>query len=841
MRFPLYYSVFGFSAFLLVCQAALLGIDYGQQFTKACLLAPGVPFEIVLTADSKRKDLSGLSFKDAPGSGGIERYYGNSAANLMTRFPTQSPFFFKSLLGSSLDLELPTLKRYLELAPGMSLIPSTNNRSTISFSILDDSYPVEEILGMNILDIKNRAKEMLSGTSEHSRLKGLVVTVPPFFNIHQRQALEDAIELSGIPLVSLIDSGSAVMTNFASGRQFSEIPTYFLVYDMGAGSTTATLVSVKEENSSVCIDVEGIGYDDELGGLYYTEIIKNKLIEMLLTQNPAIKRSLLLKDFRAMNKLWKEAERVKTIISANTEVTSRIESVYEDIDFRSHLSRSSFETEMSNEVARVTDPVFAALKRDLVKREALDWKDLEGIIFMGGSTRIPFVQKTIQDAFKDKVLKFVNTDEAGVMGATLRGVGISKMFKSKNITVVDRSLWDYNATFSLNSSQPVNIFTRGAPVNSISSISLPVSELQDFNLIVSENGEDFAKYSIGQVSKAINDLNPKQHKDGNTLSVNATFQLTHSHLIKLLDIWVEIHPQSSLESSISAFSTDSSNSEDIESLKVIPSPTVKKSLVAKVKYLGARPMGAASKEYSRSRINELERVDRERKLKETVRNELEATLYRLKEVASSSELGDTSPDDTESNELLTTINESLDWLDFEGFQASTKELKQKLLEAKKLLADHTPIQQIKVTEEHEKMLKDCTDRIALLKNRLSKFPEEDTKNPTLEITMNDDSNPNMDTVSIKKQILEIIMNKISEKKELETLLEKSSRLSDSILNSLSEDGYNIDDHLNALQKLVKQSERLESQVTIKLKEGLAAFQNSLPKAKTAKGMDKDEL
>lgn len=821
MRISVHSVLLGFCVFLGVCHAALLGIDYGQQYTKACVLAPGVPFEIVLTADSKRKDLSGLTFKDAPGTGGLERYYGNSAANLMTRFPSQSPFFFKPLLGSPLNLKSSTVKHYQNQLPGVKLIPSSNNWSTIAFSILDDVYPLEEILGMNVIDIKNRAKDML-GSSENSRLKGVVMTVPSFFDVYQRQAMEDAIDLSGLPLVSLIDSGSAVAVNFASTRQFSDKPAYFLVYDMGAGSTTATLVSIREKNQSVLIDVEGFSFDKELGGQYYTEVIKEKLLESLVQQNPVIKRNLLLQDPRAMSKLWKEAERVKGILSANTEVACRIESVYEDIDFRGHLTRADFESSLKSDVPRITSPVLEALKRDLIGQKSLDWKDLEGIIFMGGSTRVPFVQKTIRDTFPDKVMKYVNTDEAAVLGATLRGVGISKMFKSKNITVTDRAIWDYTSDFNLPSAKQLTLFKRGTPLNSITSVSFNVKELKDFDLTLSENGQEFAKYEVSHLSKTIQDLKLENFQNGYSLSINATFQLTNSRLVKLLNIWTEVHPVNTEDNEASSV-TDSTQSVT-ESAK-IDSPVLKKALSSKIKHLGSRPMGAASKEFSKSRINELERIDRDRKTKESIRNELEATLYRIKEIANSDPQDDAVVDEDGENKLLDTVNEYLDWLDFEGFQASTKELKQKLSEAKKLLNEHSPKPKTTFTEEHGNSLRNFTERLSTLQERVLKHREEDSQH--FEQVIEDASSKKMDVEPIKKEMFKLLENDISEKKELENLLQKSVQLSMSILNALSGDTENIDKSLASLEKLVLQNEKLESDLNKKRKERLEKFKASV--------------
>lgn len=141
-------------------------------------------------------------------------------------------------------------------------------------------------------------------------------------------------------------------------------------------------------------------------------------------------------------------------MSANSEVTAHIEGLYQDLDLRVKITRAEFEARVEPLVSRVTGPISEALTNTfsgssfhLDKTPKSGENQLTSIIYMGGATRMPLIQKAVESIYgQDKVSKKVNTDEAGAMGATLRAVGISKVFKSRNITIIEKTPNHYDAT-----------------------------------------------------------------------------------------------------------------------------------------------------------------------------------------------------------------------------------------------------------------------------------------------------------------------------------------------------------------------------------------------------------
>lgn len=698
--------------------AAILGIDFGESYSKSVLLAPGVPFEPVLSSDSKRKDLVGITFKDSPGDNGIERFYGNSAQSFFVRYPSQSLFYFKPLLGAHYT-NSQKVKNYQEKFPGISLQPTKNNRSTVSVSFLDESYPIEEIFAMYLLDIKNRASGILKTANDIPGSSiDTVITVPYSFDIFQRKAIEDASELADMGLISLVNDGVAVITNYVSKNQFRTTPEYHLVYDVGAGEVSASLFSVRQVDSSVVIELENVSYDDSIGGNYITSIVKSILVEKLLQEHKSVKLVSLEKDFKAMRKLWLEAERVKTILSANTEAASHIESVHEDLDLRVKISRAELEKALNPSLDKFVHPIFKTFESLLPSSSFKHKSQLNSIIYMGGSTRVPVIQREIIKNFgEDVISKKVNTDEAAAIGATLRGVGISKVFKSRNITVVERTFNDYTATIG---SEKIPLFSPGDLLDTTNTLILPSITDDEFGISLSENDVEFSVIESKGLEKILSGYNCSLGE----AQIKAKFKLTHSQTIELIDLSAECKPAPIPEEGDAnkPVSDESADTPDPETGKATKSktskPKLKKvTLPRKHLYRNVRPMGTASKQSSLARLRNFERTDKDRKQREIMRNQIESDIYKVKGAL----LEEEDKDDSEKlsinlDELVSQVDALLEWLDYDSQEANIKILAEKQSEIKKILSTLRPEEEIPQTSLVQQFFKKMDDVTGFLKD-----------------------------------------------------------------------------------------------------------------------------
>lgn len=434
--------------------SAVLGVDLGTEYIKAALVKPGIPLEIVLTKDSRRKETSAVAFKppqNGPKKGSFpERLYGSDAMALSARFPGDVFPNLKALLGLSVDD--PAVLEYAARHPALQL-ESHKVKNTAAFKSKDAFAPeeqawlIEELLAMELQSIQKNAENM---AGPDTSVRSIVLTVPPFYTIEEKRAVETAAELAGLKVLSLISDGLAVGLNYATSRTFPNInegekPEHHMVFDMGAGSTKATVLKMQARtlkdvgkfNKTVQEVVAlGSGWDRSLGGDALNGLILDDMVDKFVASPGAKKVGATVEGVkahgRAIAKLWKEAERLRQVLSANQDSQSSFEGLYEDVDFKYKISRADFEVMAEAQTARVGSAIQGAL--DMA---GLKVADLDSVILHGGATRTPFVQKELEKVFGtgEKIRSNVNADESAVFGAGFRAAELSPSFRVKEIRI----------------------------------------------------------------------------------------------------------------------------------------------------------------------------------------------------------------------------------------------------------------------------------------------------------------------------------------------------------------------------------------------------------------------
>lgn len=182
-------------------------------------------------------------------------------------------------------------------------------------------WSTEELIAMQLSYVKRLAEDTAG-----EPVQDVIITVPPYYTQFERDAVADAVEISGLRTLALINDGTAVAVNYAMTRTFSATPEYHVIYDAGASSTRATLVSFasvedsKTKTPYTQISVLGVGFDRSTGGTELDRRLREILIDAFINKH---KRDIR-KEQRGMAKLWKEAGRVKAILSANTDATATV-------------------------------------------------------------------------------------------------------------------------------------------------------------------------------------------------------------------------------------------------------------------------------------------------------------------------------------------------------------------------------------------------------------------------------------------------------------------------------------------------------------------------------------
>jgi hypoxia up-regulated 1 len=320
-------------------------------------IQPGVPMEIALNKESKRKTPVTISFRDG------ERTFGEDAQVVGTRFPQTSFSYILDLIGKPIDS--PIVQLFKKRFPYYN-IEADKDRNTLIFRIDEETtYSPEELLAQ----ILHKAKEFAE-MSAGQKIKEAVITVPGFFNQAERSALLQAAELAEIKVLQLFNDYSAVALNYGifHSKEINDTAHYIIFYDMGASSTTATVVgyqNVKTKERGFVethpqVSILGVGYDRTLGGLE----MQLRLRDYLAKEFDALKKTSnsVFDSPRAMAKLFKEAGRVKNVLSANVDHYAQIEGLLDEQDFRLQVTREKFEELCADLFERVSDPVKTALE-----------------------------------------------------------------------------------------------------------------------------------------------------------------------------------------------------------------------------------------------------------------------------------------------------------------------------------------------------------------------------------------------------------------------------------------------------------------------------------------------
>uniref|UniRef100_A0A673M8X2 Hypoxia up-regulated protein 1 n=1 Tax=Sinocyclocheilus rhinocerous TaxID=307959 RepID=A0A673M8X2_9TELE len=415
---------------------AVMSVDLGSEWMKIALVKPGVPMEIVLNKESRRKTPVAVCLKEN------ERLFGDSALGVAVKNPKVVYRFLQSILGKTTDN--PQVAQYQKHFPEHQL-QRDEKRGTVFFKFSEElQYTPEELLGM----ILNYSRGLAQDFAEQP-IKDAVITVPAYFNQAERRAVLQAAHIAGLKVLQLINDNTAVALNYGVFRRkdINSTAQNILFYDMGSGSTTATIVTyqtvkTKESGTQPQLQIHGVGFDRTLGGFEMELRLRDHLAKHFNEQKKSKKD--VRENLRAMAKLLKEAQRLKTVLSANAEHMAQIEGLMDDIDFKAKVTRSEFEALCEDLFDRVPGPVKEALAA-----AEMSMDEIEQVILVGGSTRVPKVQDVLLKAVgKEELSKNINADEAAAMGAVYQAAALSKAFKVKPFLVRDAAMFPIQVEFS---------------------------------------------------------------------------------------------------------------------------------------------------------------------------------------------------------------------------------------------------------------------------------------------------------------------------------------------------------------------------------------------------------
>jgi heat shock protein 1/8 len=329
-----------------------------------------------------------------------ERLIGDSAKNQASMNPENTVYDAKRLLGRKFDDT--TVKS--DLKHFQFKVVSKNNSPFVQvwFKNEEKCFSPEEISSMILTKMKETAEAYLGKEVKHA-----VITVPAYFNDAQRQATKDAGVISGLNVLRIINEPTAAAIAYGLEKK-SGGEQNILIYDLGGGTFDVSLLTIDDG----IFEVKATAGDTHLGG----EDFDNRLVSFVIEEFNKKHKKDPSGNSRALRRIRTACERAKRTLSSATQTTIEVDSCFEGIDFYTNITRAKFE-ELCNDMFKKTiEPV------DKVLRDAKMSKgDINEIVLVGGSTRIPKIQQLLQDFFNGKELnKSINPDEAVAYGAAVQ-------------------------------------------------------------------------------------------------------------------------------------------------------------------------------------------------------------------------------------------------------------------------------------------------------------------------------------------------------------------------------------------------------------------------------------
>jgi len=370
----------------------IIGIDLGTTNSCVSVMEGNEPV-VIANSEGKRTTPSIVAFAENG-----ERKVGEPAKRQAITNPTKTIYSIKRFMGSS----------FAEVAKEVGRVPYKvikGDNNTPRVEIDDRKYTPQEISAMILQKMKKTAEDFLG-----HEVTEAVITVPAYFNDAQRQATKEAGEIAGLTVKRIINEPTAAALAYGLDKAHRDMK--IVVFDCGGGTHD---VSVLELGDGV-FEVKSTDGDTHLGGDDFDHIIIEWLAEEFKTENGMD----LNKDPMALQRLKEAAEKAKIELSSTTSTEINLPYITADASGPKHLvrtlSRAKFEQLASDLIKRTIDPCRSALKN-----AGLKTTDIDEIILVGGSTRMPAIQEAVKAFFGKEPSKGVNPDEVVAIGAAIQG------------------------------------------------------------------------------------------------------------------------------------------------------------------------------------------------------------------------------------------------------------------------------------------------------------------------------------------------------------------------------------------------------------------------------------